>query len=395
MDNKEKWVWLTCKRSMSSEKIASLLNKFDDIDEIYNAKEEAYGNIDLIRKSDIDNLCDKDLRYAREIIEKTEKLGAYILDFDDEKYPQSLKNISMPPYVLYVRGSLDLSRNMVGIGIVGTRDMNEYGEEVTRKLGFELARSGFTVVSGLALGVDAVAARAAIAAGGETIAVLGCGIDIDYPKTNRKLREEIEKYGAVVTEYPPGTRPIAPNFPLRNRIIAGLCECVLVTQAPKSSGALITAKYAVDMGKEVFCVPGSIFDLSCAGGNNFIKTGAMSVTSSEDITELYKSRLVSRSPREIRREIENTQPEKKGKIRKKLEEVKKKIVKPSVNDVKYNDLDETQRAILSIIIENDRISVDEIIRKTDIAPSKIGAALSLMEMLGAVRKMPGNFYEIN
>lgn len=395
VDKKQMWVWLTCKKSMSSDKITSLLNKFDDIDEIYNATEEDYKNIDLIRQSDIESLCDKSLENAKSVIEETYRLGAYILTFDDDKYPKGLRNISAPPYVLYVKGTLDVSGDMIGVGIVGTRNMNEYGEEVTRKFSFELTRSGFTVVSGLALGVDAVAARAAIAAGGETIAVLGCGIDYDYPKANRQLRAMIEEYGAVVTEYPPGTKPLAINFPLRNRIIAGLCECLLVTQAPKSSGALITAGYANDMGKEVFCVPGSIFDLNCVGGNSLIKTGATPVTTADDITELYKSRLDGFSPGKIRENLENLQTEKKSIIRKKIEEVKEKIVKPSVNDGKYKNLDETQKAILAIIIENDRISVDEIIRKTDIAPAKIGAALSLMEMIGVVRKMPGNFYEIN
>lgn len=240
-ENTLKWVWLTTINGMTAEKITSLLNKFNDIDEIYNAFEEEYKNIDLIHKSDILNLCNKDTDKAYKTIEETDKCGAKIITFDSPQYPEKLKYITFPPYVLYVKGEEKLSSGMFGIGVVGTREMTDYGGEVTRKFSYELTRNGFTVVSGLATGVDAVAATCALRAGGTTVAVLGCGIDVDYPKANRELRKNIEKYGVVVTEYPPKAKPLPSNFPQRNRIIAGLSECVLVTQAPERSGALITA----------------------------------------------------------------------------------------------------------------------------------------------------------
>ena len=394
-DNILKWVWLTTAMGITPEKIASLLNKFNDIDEIYNADEKDYKDIELIQKRDIGILCDKDTKRAEKIIEDTKKCGGYVITIDSSDYPEGLKYISSPPYVLYVKGELRLSDKMLGIGVVGTRKVSDYGEEVTRKFSFELARNGFTVVSGLALGVDAIAASAAISAGGNTIAVLGCGLERDYPKANRDLRKNIEKYGAVVTEYPIGTQPLPSNFPQRNRIIAGLSECVLVTQAPKKSGALITATYASDMGKEVFCVPASIFDVNSQGNNDLIKSGATPVTAPGEISEFYKYQLKDFSPNEPRGEMEIPKPKQKKTIKQAIEKIKEKIIKPSINDERYKNLDETQKIIMEVIIENEKISVDELIRKTNIAPAKIGATLSLMEMTGVVKRLPGNFYVIS
>ena len=394
-ENVLKWVWLTTLKGMTTEKITSLLNKFNDIDEIYNAKEEEYRDIDLIRQRDVLNLSNKETKFAEKVIEETKKLGAYIVTYDSSDYPEKLRYIPNPPYVLYVKGELKLNDSMLCIGVVGTRDITDYGEETTRKFCFELARNGFTVVSGLAMGVDAVAASSAIMAGGNTIAVLGCGLDRDYPKPNREIRKNIEQYGAVVTEYPVGTQPLGSNFPQRNRIIAGLSECVLVTQAPKRSGALITASYAVDMGKEVFCIPASIFDSYSIGNNNLIKEGAIPVTSPQDITEIYKHQLTDFIPKETRGNMEVSKPKAKSTIKEVVEKIKEKVIKPSINDERYKNLDETQKIIMELVIEYEKLSVDEIIRKTNIAPAKIGATLSLMEMTGAIKKLPGNFYVLS
>ncbi len=403
-DNTLKWVWLTTLQGMTTEKITSLLNKFDDIDEIYNAGEEEYKDIDLIHQRDIRALCDKNTKSAQKVISNTEKCGAYILTYDSKDYPEKLKYISAPPYVLYVKGTLKLNEKMFCIGVVGTRELNEYGETVTGKMTFELARAGFSVVSGLALGVDAIAASAALRAGGNTIAVLGCGIDLDYPKTNRELRKYIEQYGAVVTEYPPKTQPYPANFPQRNRIIAGLSECTLVTQAPAKSGALITAKYAHEMGREVFSVPGSVFDVNSVGNNNLIKAGATPVTHPYDLIERYKYQVEEFAPKTVRHGIKMFGVKKKvfskfvniikGKDEKKPEKELKKE-KPSINDEKYKNLNENEKVIMELIINNEKISVDEIIRKTNLPPAKIGSTLSMMEMIGVVKKLPGNFYVVS
>lgn len=385
-DNMLKWVWLTTLKGMTPEKTYSLLDKLGSIEEIYQADYDDFSDIDLINQSDIKELCNKNTSVAQQVISRTEECGGYIVTYDSKQYPQSLKNIFPPPYVLYVKGSLELTEDMFCIGIVGTRELNDYGDTVTRKMSFELARAGFCVVSGLARGVDAVAASSAIRAGGKTIAVLGCGIDRDYPKKNRELRKLIEEYGVVVSEYPPGTKPLSSNFPQRNRIIAGLSECVLVTQAPKKSGALITADYADSYSKTVYCVPAGIFDLDSEGNNNLIKNGAVCVTHSNEIIEIYKSEIEKFKPKELRREIGVPDTVKKG-VSRFIEKIK-----VSINDEKYKNLNETEKVLMELILENEKISVDELIRKTELPPAKIGATLAMMEMKGTVKKLPGNFY---
>ena len=395
-DNTLKWVWLTTIKGMTPEKIGSLLNKFNDIDEIYNASSEEYKGIDLIRKRDIELLGDKNTKLAEEIINKTEKLGAYILTIDSVDYPKKLRSLSFPPYVLYVKGKFKINDEIPAVGVVGTRHTSDYGDEITNKFGFELANSGFLIVSGLAIGVDALAAKAAIRAGGVTVAVLGCGIDVDYPKQNRVLRKYIEEFGAVITEHPPGSSPLPAHFPQRNRIIAGLSDCVLVTQAPEKSGALITARYAYDIGREIFCVPAGIYEYKSAGSNELIRLGASSVTKPQNITELYKNRLKDFKPQTQRRELFNKKPKNKG-VSGFVEKVKETVFKekPSINDNRYKNLEENEKIIMALIIENEKISVDEIIRKTEMAPAKIGATLSMMEMTGVVKKLPGNFYIVS
>ncbi len=395
-DNTLKWVWLTTIKGMTPEKISSLLNKFNDVDEIYNASSEEYKGIDSIRKRDIELLGDKNTKLADEVIYKTGKLGAYILTIDSEGYPKKLKSLPFPPYVLYVKGKFKLNDEMPAIGVVGTRHTSEYGDEITNKFSFELAGEGFLIVSGLAIGVDALAAKSAIRAGGATVAVLGCGIDVDYPKPNRVIRKYIEEFGAVITEYPPGASPLPAHFPERNRIIAGLSDCLLVTQAPERSGALITARYAYDIGREIFCVPASVYEYKSAGGNELIRLGASSVTKPQNIIELYKNRLKDFKPQSHRRELFNSKPKNKG-VSGFVEKVKETVFKekPSINDNRYKNLEENERIIMALIIENEKVSVDEIIRKTEMAPAKIGATLSMMEMTGVVKKLPGNFYVVS
>jgi DNA processing protein len=196
-----------------------------------------------------------------------------------------LREIPSPPAVLYARGSIvdqDLKRS---IAVVGTRRISPYGRQITRLLAADLAAAGLTIVSGLALGVDGVAHRAALDAGGRTIAVLGTGIDIDYPRQHRGLTEDILESGAIVTEFPPGTEPLGDNFPKRNRIISGLSMATLVTEAPSKSGALITASFANHQGRDVLAVPGDVFSVLSSGCNALIRDGAAMVRNSEDVLE--------------------------------------------------------------------------------------------------------------
>jgi DNA processing protein len=203
----------------------------------------------------------------------------------DSRYPERLSNIPDPPVVLYIRGRLPDLDEEVPVGVVGTRKPTVYGLEMAEKLGYELTRGGALVVSGIARGLDAAALRGALRAGGPVVSVLGGGTDVYYPRENRFLYEDVAAAGALISEYPPGTEPRAMNFPARNRIIVGLSRGIVVAEAARKSGALITAHIAADEGREVYCVPGNIFERSSIGCHELIRTGAKLVDNVQDILE--------------------------------------------------------------------------------------------------------------
>jgi DNA processing protein len=217
-------------------------------------------------------------------LRQLERFGVRPLTLDHDEYPRLLRHIPSPPPVLYVRGTL-LPTDELAIGIVGTRRATAYGIDMAARISADLARSGVTVVSGLALGIDTAAHRAALDAGGRTVAVFGCGLDTIYPPRNRTLAERIAEQGALVSEYPLGTRPDARNFPVRNRIISGMSRGVSVVEAPLRSGALITTMFAGEQGRDVFAVPGSALSSVSAGCHALIRDGATLVTSADHILE--------------------------------------------------------------------------------------------------------------
>jgi DNA processing protein len=215
-------------------------------------------------------------------VEQLIKLRVQALRVVDPTYPRLLAEISLPPPVLYVRGRL-LSQDSLAVAIVGTRRATTYGRQVTDQISRELAEQGITIVSGLARGIDTCAHGAALAGGGRTIAVLGCGPDIVYPPENARLLERLIEDGAAVTPFPPGTRPEARNFPARNSLISGLSLGVVVTEAPENSGALITARFAGEQGRDVFAIPAGIYNKSSLGALQLIQDGAKLVMGVTDI----------------------------------------------------------------------------------------------------------------
>lgn len=403
MDSMLKWVWLTTLNGMCSEKITSLLDRFDSIDDIYSAKESDYKDIPLIKKHDIVQLCNKNFTKAEEAILRTQICGGYIIDFDSEKYPQSLKRLVYPPYVLYVKGNFDFSTERVYVGVVGTRDCTEYGQAVTSKLCSDFASSGITVVSGMALGVDSIGATAALRMGAETIAVLGCGIDMPYPPSNADLMENIINHGAVISEYPPMSQPLRTHFPERNRIIAALCDCIVVTEAPTRSGALITAKYAYEMGIKIYSVPGNVFMPNSIGTNLLIKAGAEPILNSKDLIEEFELRL-----RSVKKPLpgQNFIREKlKNEIRqadKKTEKIQitdnsthqEGIENISIEDERFSMLSENEKKLIKLLIENNKMSVDELIRASGLTTKEVNSTLPLLEIGGFVKKYAGNYYSL-
>ncbi|MDI6618278.1 MAG: DNA-processing protein DprA [Clostridiales bacterium] len=216
-------------------------------------------------------------------IENILSKGIKIISIDDKSYPEKLKQIYDPPYVLYVRGNMEKYEK--NVAVVGSRRCTMYGRNAAKKLSFMLSKYNIGVISGMARGIDTQAHMGAIENGGYTCAVLGCGCDIVYPPENKKLMDEIIEHGSVVSEYPPGVMPLSGNFPARNRIISGMSDGVLVVEAGEKSGALITADFALEQGRDVYAIPGSIFSNMSKGTNFLIKQGAKPVTDICDILE--------------------------------------------------------------------------------------------------------------
>ena len=281
-------------------------------------------------------------------LETMARLRVAALRVVDAAYPRLLKEIPAPPPVIYVRGRLEPGDELA-LAVVGTRRVSAYGRTVTERLVSELAAQGVTIISGLARGVDTCAHAAALAAGGRTIAVQGCGPDLVYPPENARLAARIVEQGAVVTEFPPQTQPEAGNFPARNRIISGLSLATLVTEAPAASGALITARFAGEQGRDVFAVPGAITSPGSGGVNRLIQDGAKLIIAPEDILiELN----VSQAPQEIH-----------------LREVL--------------PADETEAALVKLLrVAGDPQHIDDLCRASGLPTARVSGALAMMELKG-------------
>lgn len=282
------WIWLSLACGAGSRAYNRLFASFNTLREIYEAPVERFLEIAGIDEKTASALADKDMTRAQNILSLCIKRGWGILTYGDKRYPKRLRTLTDPPVVLYYKGRLPDFDDGVYVAVVGTRKMTPYGERQAYRLSYALSAGGATVVSGMALGCDAMAANGALDAGAATVAVLGCGIDRYYPPEHKVLAEHIIKNGVILTEYPPGTPPAGANFPVRNRIISGLSQCTLVIEAPRGSGALITARTALLQGRDLFAVPGELGGESSVGTNALIRDGARIVTSACDILSLYE-----------------------------------------------------------------------------------------------------------
>ncbi|HET6314772.1 MAG TPA: DNA-processing protein DprA [Chloroflexia bacterium] len=291
-------------------------------------------------------------------LERLAKLGGRALSWEDDEYPQRLKETGSMPPVLYMLGEVT-PQDAWAVGIVGTRRATHYGKEATERITAGLVEAGVSVVSGLARGIDTVAHRAALEAGGRTLAVLGSGLDVVYPPENRNLARQIteEGLGAVLTEYPLGTQPDAVNFPPRNRIISGLSLGVLVVEAAEKSGALITVEFALEQGRDVFAVPGPLTSRLSEGTNSLIKKGAKCVTQAADI----------------------------------LEELHLNMVTEHVAAVRALPSDPTERMLLAHL-QDDPQHIDHLTNLSGLPASTVSAVLTMMELKGLVRCIGGMQY---
>ncbi len=283
------WIWLSRRLGAGNSKYSMLLEHFGNPYEVYKAEEEELiSALPELTPRECRALSDKDLSEAYEIREYCRRNQYSMLCYDDSNYPLSYRSLTDPPLLLYYRGTLPDFQNRLCIAIVGTRKMSEYGRRIAYKIAYELASAGVIIVSGMALGVDSVAACAALSAGGQTVALLGSGLDVPYPREHTGFQKILEQRGAVLSEYAPGSEPKGYHFPVRNRLISGLCQGTLIIEGPKGSGALITAKTALTQGRDLFAVPANVGDPNAEGVNQLIHDGAHVTLSADDILSKYK-----------------------------------------------------------------------------------------------------------
>ncbi len=285
MEDLRSWITLLAVPGIGPSRFRALVESFGSPKGVLEASAEQLMKLPRIdQKTALAVKSFADQPYIDKQLKSIEKHRVQMVGFQDPEYPEMLSQIHDPPCILFVQGDISCLKTDC-IAIVGTRGPTTYGRIMAEKIAGELARRGITVVSGIARGIDSIAHRGALATGGKTVAVLGCGIDVVYPPENRKLQEEIAQTGALVSEFLMATSPDGTNFPRRNRIISGLSLGVVVVEAGEKSGAIITAEYALDQNREIFAVPGNITAAKSKGTNALIKRGAKLVQTVEDITE--------------------------------------------------------------------------------------------------------------
>ena len=410
------WIWFATRTGMGDKTKSVLLSHFEEPEAIYFAPEPEFGRFEELSPSAVESLTDKDLTEAEEILRQCQEKGIHILTFQDAAYPARLKNIPDPPMVLYYKGTLPVFDELPVIGVVGTRKASVYGMTTAKRLGYQIAACGGTVVSGIASGIDSVAMKGALTAGGTVVGVLGCGADVIYPAANRWLYADTEKYGCLLTEFPPGTPPLGRNFPRRNRIISGLSCGVLVVEAPERSGALITARLSADQGRDVFVVPANIDVESAKGSNALMRDGAIPVSSGWDILSEYQHQFPGKvrqkrtnvsltvNDQELSREREEPlkvaqKPRRSEEKKPKKEPARKKGIDNSEKSA-YSDTKKTQTVLsqqeqsLVELLGKGQMLVDDLIDASGQAPGAILASLTMLEVKGVVRRLPGRFVEL-
>jgi len=356
MDDKKYWIGFNLIKGIGAVRMQGLIAYFGELESAWKAAPAELAAAGLGLKVIERVIQAREKVDLEKVWEKIEKQGIKILTWEDEAYPQRLKEIDQPPPVLYIRGEY-LPDDLFAVAIVGTRRATPYGRQITEELAAFLAVNGMTVISGLARGVDAIAHQTALKSGGRTIAVLGSGVDKIYPPEHRAMAEQMMEHGAIISDYAPGTPPDASNFPPRNRIISGLSLAVVVIEAGETSGALITAEFAAEQGREVFAVPGSILAPQSKGTNKLIQQGALPLLSVNDLMQALDVARVSEH------------------------KAARKIMPTNAIEAK-----------LLGVLTNEPLHVDEIRNQSELPIEKVSAALALMELKGMVRQVGGMNY---
>ena len=356
MDDKKYWVGFNLIKGIGAVRMQGLVAYFGDMETAWNSSPADLAEAGLGAKVIERVLLARQSVSLDKVWEKIESQGIKILTWGDEAYPARLKEIDQPPPVMYIRGEY-LPDDLFAVAIVGTRKVTPYGRQVTEEIASFLAANGMTVISGLARGVDAIAHQTALKAGGRTIGILGSGVDKIYPPEHRGLAEQMIARGAIISDYAIGTPPDASNFPPRNRIISGLSLAVVVIEAAETSGALITAEFAAEQGREIFAVPGSILAPQSKGTNRLIQKGAQPLLTPDDLMQALDLTRIG------------------------AQKSARKIL----------PADETEARVLNVL-GSEPLHVDEIRKQADLPIEKISATLVMMELKGMVRQVGGMNY---
>ena len=287
MSSLKYWVWLSSLGGVGAVAAKALLNHFGTPEKVFLASAVDYIGVEGIKQANITQLSNKDIEPANKTLALCQEHGYRVMTLQDADYPDRLRNIYDPPIVLYIRGTMPSIDEEAVVAVVGSRDCTLYGIRAAENAGHRLAESGMVVVTGLARGIDSAATRGALRAGGRVLGVIGSGVDVVYPPENKKLFDDVAFSGAVVSEYPPGTPAVPGHFPARNRLLSGLALGVAVIEAPKRSGALITAARALEQGRDVFALPGNVDSISCEGSNALLREGAIPFLTADDIIDEY------------------------------------------------------------------------------------------------------------
>jgi DNA protecting protein DprA len=356
MGDKRYWIGFNLIKGIGAVRMQALIHHFGDLEDAWKAAPAELAQAGLGLKV-IERIVQARQNVDLEKVwKKIESQNIHILTWEDDAYPQRLKEIDQPPPVLYIRGEY-LPEDLFAVAIVGTRRVTPYGRQITEELSSFLVANGITVISGLARGVDSIAHQTALKAGGRTMGVLGSGVDKIYPPEHRALAEKMVERGAIISDYAPGTPPDASNFPPRNRIISGLSLAVVVIEAGETSGALITAEFAAEQGREVFAVPGSILAPQSKGTNKLIQNGALPLLSVNDLMQALDLTRMG------------------------AHKTARKII----------PADETEARLMSVL-GVEPLHVDEIRNQTELPIEKVSATLALMELKGMVRQVGGMNY---
>ena len=404
------WIWLSNIRGVARADELKLLEHFGSPEGIYFARERELGSV---LERGYEPLLNKDLSEAKGIMSFCGENGYTVMTLADASYPARLKNIFDPPLVLYIRGRLPNLDEEVAVAVVGTRSCTPYGVVTAEKIGYEMARSGAVVVTGLARGIDSAAARGALRAGGRVVGVLGNGIDIVYPKSNAGLFDDVAATGAIITEFAPGTPPEGRNFPIRNRILSGISLGVTLIEAPERSGALITASLALEQGRDVFVVPGNIDADSCRGSNGLLREGASPVFSGWDIVGSYEAMYPDKVTAPEGGKLKGLEEDAKDKLlkgelsetgKKKKRSAEERPKRPSTKKVIDNGdgpgyidiivdpdtLTLDERAVLAAM--EGKTHIDDITVKSGLPAQAVMSALTMLEITGLVTQEPGKFF---